>query len=225
MNVKVLNISKHYNIGSTDIPAVDDISLDISDEEFVSLVGPTGSGKTTLLSIIGTLIHPDKGSIYYDNIKVSGMRNKAKINKIRRLRLAFAFQYPEMVPYLSVLENILMPYIFKGKVTREMEDEALGYISRLALKIKADMPVKSLSGGELKKVGLLRAIMYKPELLLADEPTGDLDPVSADEVMRIFEEINGRGVSIVMVSHDMEHAMKAKSVYRLEQGKIVKSLK
>lgn len=220
MNVKVIGVSKHYDVGSTKINAVDDISLDISDGDFVALTGPTGSGKTTLLSIIGTLITPNRGTIYYGNEKVSGIQGHFKLAKVRRDYLSFAFQTAELIPHLTTLENILIPLRFKTKVSVKHKEEALAYLERLGMLSKASSSPSMLSGGEQKKASILRAVMYGGRLLLVDEPTGDLDETSADEVLGILKEINKKGTSVVMVTHSQKHALEAKSVYSLEHGKI-----
>lgn len=221
MNLRVINITKEFNIAGTHVLAVDNISMDINDGDFISLVGATGSGKTTFLSLIGGIMKPSGGSVYYDTQKLNGLKDE-DIAELRKRYVSFIFQYPELISDLTVLENILMPLMFKRRITEEIEERAYHYLERLSLAHKAELTPLSLSGGEQKKVAVVRAIMYEPELLLADEPTSDLDPDSADEVMTIFREINEQHrISIVMVTHARGLASEAKNIYKLNNGKIV----
>ena len=217
MNIKIINVSKTFNFGVNKFKACENISLDINQGDFISLVGHTGSGKSTLLSIIGGILKPSEGSIYYDSYKLDNPSEEI-LSSFRREYFSYIFQYPVIVPTLTVIDNILMPLSFKHKITEEK-------IELFSLKEKTYLKSSNLSGGEMKKVSVLRALAYGCKCLIADEPTSDLDPSTTKTLMEIFAELNRNGTTIVMVTHAHNIAAHANNVYEMSDGKIVRCLK
>lgn len=224
MNIKIINISKTFNFGLNKFKACEDISLDINQGDFISLVGHTGSGKSTLLSIIGGILNPSEGAIYYDSYKLENPSEEI-LASFRREYFSYIFQYPVIVPTLNVIDNILMPLSFKHKITEEEIKQTKKNIELFSLKEKTYLKASNLSGGEMKKVSILRALAYGCKCLIADEPTSDLDPATTKTLMEIFTELNKNGTTIVMVTHAHNIAAHANNVYEMSDGKIVRCLK
>lgn len=204
--------------------ACNNISLDINQDDFISLVGHTGSGKSTLLSMIGCILKPSSGAIYYDANKIAES-DEETLTMFRREYFSFIFQYPVVMPTMSLLDNILMPLIFKTGVTKEKIEEAKEYIKLFGLENKINLAAQKLSGGEMKKTAILRALTYGCDILIADEPTSNLDPATTKILMEIFHAINKKGVTIIMVTHAHDIAAHAKSVYEMAHGQIIRCLK
>lgn len=224
MNIKIINISKTFNFGVGKFKACEDISLDINQGDFISFVGHTGSGKSTLLSIIGGILKPSEGAIYYDSYKLENPSEEV-LTSFRREYFSYIFQYPVIVPTLNVIDNILMPLSFKHKITEEEIKQTKKNIELFSLKEKTYLKASNLSGGEMKKVSILRALAYGCKCLIADEPTSDLDPSTTKTLMEIFNELNKNGTTIVMVTHAHNIAAHANNVYEMSDGKIVRCLK
>ena len=224
MNIKIINISKTFNFGVGKFKACEDISLDINQGDFISFVGHTGSGKSTLLSMIGGILKPSEGSIYYDSYKLENPSEEV-LTSFRREYFSYIFQYPVIVPTLNVIDNILMPLSFKHKITEEEIKQTKKNIELFSLKEKTYLKASNLSGGEMKKVSILRALAYGCKCLIADEPTSDLDPSTTKTLMEIFNELNKNGTTIVMVTHAHNIAAHANNVYEMSDGRIVRCLK
>ena len=224
MNIKIINISKTFNFGVGKFKACEDISLDINQGDFISFVGHTGSGKSTLLSIIGGILKPSEGAIYYDSYKLENPSEEV-LTSFRREYFSYIFQYPVIVPTLNVIDNILMPLSFKHKITEEEIKQTKKNIELFSLKEKTYLKASNLSGGEMKKVSILRALAYGCKCLIADEPTSDLDPSTTKTLMEIFNELNKNGTTIVMVTHAHNIAAHANNVYEMSDGRIVRCLK
>jgi len=215
------DVVKIYKVGSIVTQALRGVSLKIYEGEFIAIMGPSGSGKTTLLNMIGLLDRPTTGRIYIDGVEVSRLGSR-EIAKIRNLKIGFVFQFFNLINRLTVLENIEMPLIPRGiprpeRVERAKEALLLagGELSWLPKK-----PLQ-LSGGQQQRVAIARAIVGKPALLLADEPTGNLDRASAKIVIQTFLELNKKGVTIAMVTHDPELANCTQKIYVIRDGMIV----
>ncbi len=224
MNIKVLGVSKTFNVGSEKFHACQDISMDINQGDFVGIVGHTGSGKSTFLSMVGSVMSPTSGLIYYDALKNTEM-SKSAIISLRRSHFSFIFQYPVIIPTMSVMDNILMPLIFKGGVDEEKIEQTSKNLEIFNLYNKKDVQAKRLSGGEMKKVAIMRALAYGGSVLIADEPTSDLDPDATKAFSEILHTLNEKGVTIILVTHAHNVAAISHSVYEMENGKIVRSLK
>lgn len=224
MNIKIINISKTFNSGISKFKACEDISLDINQGDYISIVGHTGSGKSTLLSIIGGILKPSEGSIYYDSYKLENPSEEI-LASFRREYFSYIFQYPVIVPTINVIDNILMPLSFKHKIMEEEIKQTKENLELFSLKEKTYMKASNLSGGEMKKVSILRALAYGCKCLIADEPTSDLDPSTTKTLMEVFSELNKNGTTIVMVTHAHNIAAHANNVYEMQDGKIVRCLK
>lgn len=224
MNIKIINISKTFNSGISKFKACEDISLDINQGDYISIVGHTGSGKSTLLSIIGGILKPSEGSIYYDSYKLENPSEEI-LASFRREYFSYIFQYPVIVPTINVIDNILMPLSFKHKITEDEIKQTKENLELFSLKEKTYMKASNLSGGEMKKVSILRALAYGCKCLIADEPTSDLDPSTTKTLMEVFSELNKNGTTIVMVTHAHNIAAHANNVYEMQDGKIVRCLK
>lgn len=224
MNIKIINVSKVFSFGINKFNACEDISLDINQGDFISFVGHTGSGKSTLLSIIGSILKPTSGTIYYDSFKLDGA-NEDVLASFRREYFSYIFQYPAIIPTISVIDNILIPLSFKHQVTKEKINQTKENIELFSLKDKMYSKASNLSGGEMKKVSIIRALAYGCKCLIADEPTNDLDPATTKTLMEILSTLNKSGTTIVMVTHAHNIAASANSVYEMSSGKIIRCLK
>jgi ABC-type lipoprotein export system ATPase subunit len=214
--INLKKVTKQY--GTT--KAVDDVSIDINRGDFAMIVGRSGSGKTTLLSLIAGLTRPTSGSVLIEGTDIWTLSDK-DLSLLRNRKFGFIFQLSYMIPTLNVIENIMSPTAF-GKVDFDPCKRCLDLINMLKLSHRAKALPSELSGGELKKVCIARALMNKPEIILADEPTGDLDVESEAEVMEILRKINAEGVTIVMVTHNLDLTRYANTLYKMANGKITK---
>ncbi|ADU20687.1 MULTISPECIES: ABC transporter ATP-binding protein [Ruminococcus] len=213
------NIFKDYMQGKEPVPVLKDISLSVDDGEYVAIMGPSGSGKSTLMNIIGCLDKQTKGSFIFDGSDIMKCSDK-QLSDIRNTKIGFVFQNFNLLPRQSALENVELPLLYAGfsrKKRREMAKEAL---RRVGLEDRMNFNPTQLSGGQKQRVAIARAIVNKPKLLLADEPTGALDTKSGDDVMELFEELNGDGVTIVMITHEPEIAEHAKRVMYIRDGEL-----
>lgn len=224
MNIKIIKVSKTFSLVNSKFLACDNVSLDINQGDFISFVGHTGSGKSTLLSIIGGILKPSSGSIYYDSFKLNGSSEET-LTSFRREFFSFIFQYPVIIPTMSVIDNILMPLAFKNNISDKKIRQTKDNIALFSLKDKMNVSASKLSGGEMKKVAILRALAYGCKYLIADEPTSDLDPATTRTLMEILNTINEQGVTIIMVTHAHDIAAHAKNVYEMSEGKIIRCLK
>lgn len=224
MNIKIINVSKVFQSGTNKYKACEDISLDINQGDFISLVGHTGSGKSTLLSIIGGILKPSEGSIYYDSYKLENPSEDI-LTSFRREYFSYIFQYPVIIPTISVIDNILLPLSFKHKISEDEIKQTKENIELFSLKAKTYLKASNLSGGEMKKVSILRGLAYGCKCLIADEPTSDLDPSTTKTLMAIFSELNKKGTTVIMVTHAHNIAANANNVYEMSDGKIVRCLK
>jgi len=227
MNLKLLGIRKIYTEINRKIVALDGINLDINENDYITFVGPSGSGKTTLLSIIGGLIKPTEGDIYFDSEKLTKLPDY-HWSILRKKYFGFIFQKKVIIPHLNILENVIAPLVFTQPSIPKKE--AINRAEQLlaefdVIKRKKDYP-DNLSGGELQRVTIARALINKPKILLADEPTGDLDIETSKKITNIFKKLNKEEkVTIIMVTHNIELARSAKTIYSIRNGKIEKLLK
>ncbi|MCS7198817.1 MAG: ABC transporter ATP-binding protein [Caldimicrobium sp.] len=221
MWLKLRNIKKSYLNGNRRIQVLRGIDLEVNKGEKIAIVGPSGSGKTTLLNIIGTLDRPDEGEIFFEGRPIE-WQNDAFLSHFRGKKLGFVFQFYHLMPELNVKENILLPGLMAGWERSKLEERVQDLLSRLSLEDKKDSRIYALSGGERQKVAIARAVFLYPELLLADEPTGNLDPESAKEVIELFLELNKTlHLSLIIVSHNMEIAKRMDKLYLLKEGFLV----
>lgn len=214
--IEVTNLHKSFNT----LEVLKGVNLTVADGEIVSLMGPSGAGKTTLLQIIGTLQRADKGIINIDNTDITNLKGNALAN-FRNQRLGFVFQFHQLLPEFTALENIMMPALIAGKSFKNARSEALELLDYLGLTARAEHRPDELSGGEKQRVAVARAIINKPALLLADEPSGSLDSQNRIELHNLFFDLRERfGQTIFIVTHDEELAEKSDRIIRILDGKI-----
>lgn len=215
--IECINLVKSYQKKSDLVRAVDNVNFRIEDGDFILIGGRSGSGKTTLLSMIGGLTSPSKGIIQFDGANI-WTKSDLELSKFRAKTVGFVFQFSGLLPSLTVLENVMLPTIFADiNDARKRAEELLNYVG-LGNKLRS-YP-SELSGGEMKRTAIARALVNSPKLLLADEPTGDLDVETEQEVMELFKKINLNGTTIVMVTHNVDLTTYSKHFYRMAKGKL-----
>jgi putative ABC transport system ATP-binding protein/lipoprotein-releasing system ATP-binding protein len=217
--IELKGLSKTYTVSAHVIKAVQPVDLTIRQGEFVSIVGHSGSGKSTFLSLIGGIALPDTGTVIIDGSNIREYDDK-RLSRLRNEKFGFIYQFASLIPTLTAAENVLLPTVFGGKKTKE---DALKLLQLVGLGDKADRYPSELSGGEQQRVAIARAFINDPEIILADEPTGDLDEETEAEIMAFFERINReRKVTMIMVTHSSEIALRASQRLRMKQGVLEK---
>ncbi len=215
--IELKDIEKIYLRGSERVYALRGISFSVMPGDFISITGPSGSGKTTLLHLIGCLDKPTKGTIKIDGVEVGNMK-ESDLLMIRRQKIGFVFQQFYLIPRLSVLENVMLPLIFAGK--KKGLDKITSIIETVGLKDRIYHNPNQLSGGEMQRVAVARALINDPDILLADEPTGNLDTENSEKIFELLMSLNSKGLTVIMVTHNSELAGRAKSIIRLKDGGI-----
>jgi len=218
--LKLTNVSKTFEGGEVRTRALDRINLDIEAGEYVAVTGPSGCGKSTLLSMLGLLDTPDSGECWFEGRNVAGW-SEAQLNRLRRGRIGFIFQSFNLIEELSVAENVELALEYTDVPARERRERVAAMLDKLGVAHRAKHRPSQLSGGQQQRVAIARALIAGPALLLADEPTGNLDTAHGDEVMRILRQINAEGTTIVMVTHSPSHAAQASRTLRLLDGRIL----
>lgn len=220
MNVIELKaVSKVFPTGEEATIALSDVSLAIKPGEFVAIMGPSGSGKSTLMNIIGLLDSPSSGEYRLDGQDVSGLRDKAQA-KARRDKIGFVFQSFNLIPRLSLRQNVELPMVYAGVKPAQRRRHAAELLKRVGLADRADFKTNQISGGQLQRAAIARALVNRPDLILADEPTGNLDSKSGAAVMELLTDLNKSGVTVVVVTHDHNIAKFAKRVVRVKDGRV-----
>lgn len=217
--VRLENVTKVYIMDQVEVPALRGVSLSISQGEFLSIMGPSGSGKSTMMNLIGCLDRPTEGRVIIDGRDVSRLSDRA-LAEIRREKIGFVFQQFNLIPRLSALENVALPMWFAGVAKNQRLRRATALLERVGLGERLKHKPAELSGGERQRVAVARALANDPELILADEPTGNLDSRSGDEILRLLEGLNKEGKTIVLVTHDPEYGRRAKRMIKLRDGMI-----
>jgi putative ABC transport system ATP-binding protein/lipoprotein-releasing system ATP-binding protein len=202
--IKCCNLNKKYISDNARVTAVDDVSLDIEQGDFAVILGHSGSGKTTLLSLIGGLTVPDSGEVIINGVENWGQSDEA-LSDMRNSKIGFIFQFASLIPTLTSLENVLLPLSF-GKQPRGNYKKALEILDHVGLKDKINAFPSQLSGGQQRRIAIARAFVNEPDIILADEPTGDLDEDTERDILNIFKEYNSRGTTFVVVTHNMHLA-------------------
>lgn len=218
--IHLSHITKMYLTGITQTAAVSDVSFDIKKGEFVSIMGPSGSGKSTLMHIIGALDIPTSGTYILDGEDMSKLSDD-ELAGIRNKKIGFVFQAFNLLARRSALKNVMLPLVYAGIHKEEREKRAKNYLEMVGLGDRLYYTTNQLSGGQMQRVAIARALAMNPAILLADEPTGNLASVQGEEIMRIFQELNGQGHTIVMITHEPDIAAYAKRIILLRDGKIV----
>lgn len=213
------NINKSYAVGSEPLHVLKNISLTVKRGEYIAILGPSGSGKSTLMNMIGCMDVPDDGSYYLDGLEVGNAKDK-ELTDIRNQKIGFIFQKYHLISTYNVLQNIVMPLLMRGMTLREAQDASMDIIEMLGLKERINHKPGELSGGQQQRVAIARALVGHPTILLADEPTGALDVNSGKEVLKLFQNLNDMGNTIVMITHDLNVAKHAGRVVRIVDGEI-----
>jgi putative ABC transport system ATP-binding protein len=216
--IELENITKIYHMGNVEVPALRGITLKIKPGEMVALVGPSGSGKSTLMNIIGFLDKPTDGKYVLEGIDVSQL-NDNKLAEMRNSKVGFVFQTYNLLPRTAAVANVELPLVYGGGGQKHRR--ALEALERVGLKGRANHKPSELSGGEQQRVAIARALVNDPSLILADEPTGNLDSKSTEEIISIFCRLHEEGITVVMVTHEPDVAARAKRIVRLLDGQIV----
>lgn len=220
--VELKGVSRAYRMGESPVYALNKINLEIKKGEYIAVMGPSGSGKSTLLNILGGVDCPSEGEVYLSKTRIDNLPEKDLLN-IRRMKVAYIFQEARLLSSLTAIENVMLPLAFQHAKRRPSEDKAYAHkmLEKVGLEKRAEHLPHQLSGGESQRVSIARALMNGPALVLADEPTGNLDSKTGEEIMSLFGNLNNEGLTIVMVTHDPQKASHARRVIRLKDGEIV----
>jgi putative ABC transport system ATP-binding protein len=218
--MELSGISREYVVGGETVHALDHVDVRVAAGEYVSIMGPSGSGKSTLLNVLGLLDRPTSGSYRLQGEDVSSLDDDA-LAAHRQRHIGFIFQFFHLIPRLTALENVELPLVLTGAAPKLRRERAAGILESVGLKARFDHRPDQLSGGERQRVAIGRAIIMQPSFLLADEPTGNLDTRSGGEIMQILEQLNTRGMALLLVTHDPAIGGRAKRHLTLRDGKIV----
>lgn len=216
--IKLEHISKTYTLGTEKVKALDDINLTIKEGEFISIIGPSGSGKSTLMNIIGLLDTEHSGKYYLDNKEIKKL-NDNELSILRSKSIGFVFQHFNLLPKLTAIENVMVPLLYQGYTASEAYNLSKEALKKVNLSHRLNHLPNELSGGQMQRVSIARAIVSKPKLILADEPTGAVDSKTGEEIIKIFEELNNNGQTIILITHDMNIASHAKRTIQIQDGK------
>ncbi|MAF83101.1 MAG: macrolide ABC transporter ATP-binding protein [Chromatiales bacterium] len=217
--IKLEGLCRDFQVGDQVVHALDHIDLLIRQSEYVSIMGPSGSGKSTLLNILGLLDSPSAGNYWLDDISTASM-NDDELASIRQKKIGFVFQSFHLVPRMNAMENIELPMVLAGVLPADRRDKVAAALERVGLTKRADHRPDQLSGGERQRVAIARAIVMQPMILLADEPTGNLDSQSGKEIVDLMEELNNQGLTLIVVTHDPAIGNRAQRMVRMEDGRI-----
>jgi putative ABC transport system ATP-binding protein len=219
MLIRVENLSKIYKMGDVEVQALRGISFIIEKQEFVSIMGQSGSGKSTLMDILGCLSKPTDGQYFLEDVEVSTMSDN-QLAEVRNRKIGFVFQSFNLLPRTSALHNVELPMIYSGIGRRERRRRAAAALDAVGLANRIHHKSNELSGGQIQRVAIARALVNEPSIIFADEPTGNLDTKSGEEIMSIFDNLNQEGNSIIMVTHERNIAEHAKRIILLKDGLI-----
>lgn len=219
--IDINNITKTYNIGSDKITVLDNVSLKIEKGEFIAIVGPSGSGKSTLMNMIGGLDRPTSGDVFVEGEDISKFKDKS-MAKFRNEKIGFVFQSFNLEPTLTALENVMMPLMIAGISDKEMKERASSMLESLGMGDRKKHKPTELSGGQKQRVSIARALVNNPKIILADEPTGNLDSKSGKAVMDILTNFKNKGYTVIMVTHNSEDAGFADRIIKIKDGKVEK---
>ncbi len=221
---RLLDVSKSYRHKQSEVVALQPTTLEIARGEFVAVVGLSGSGKTTLLSMLGAMLAPSAGKVWLDGSSLYDI-SAAQRAEVRYQKLGFVFQTFNLIPYLSALENVQVPLMLAGALAEEQHQRSMALLTRVGLDCRLDHKPSQLSVGQQQRVALARTLINDPAVILADEPTGNLDPESREMVLSFFEQLCGEGRTVIMVTHDTTAAERAGRTIRLAAGAVVADFK
>lgn len=217
--IEIQDLKKTYIMGIEEVRALDGVSLKIAENEYVALMGPSGSGKSTLMNLLGCLDTPTSGNYFLNGTNVSTMLD-SDLAEIRNKEIGFVFQTFNLLPRSTSLDNVALPLLYAGISKKERIEKAAYALEQVGLKDRLDHKPNELSGGQRQRVAIARALVNTPSLILADEPTGNLDTKTSNEIMDIFENIHAQGNTIILVTHEPDIAEYAKRTVRLKDGKL-----
>ena len=217
--IRLEDIRRIYRVGNQEVRALDGVSLSVYQNEYVAIMGPSGSGKSTLMNILGCLDSPSSGHYILNGVDVSEMED-GELADVRNREIGFVFQSFNLLPRYNALENVALPMVYAGVPVRERMERAAAALESVALSERMDHKPNELSGGQKQRVALARALINDPSIILADEPTGNLDTHTSIEIMRLFEEIHSRGNTVIVVTHEEDIAAYARRIIRLRDGRV-----
>lgn len=217
--IQISDLTRFYQMGDTTVKALDGVTFHIHKNEYLAIMGPSGSGKSTLMNMIGCLDTPSSGEYVLNNNRVSDM-NDAELAEIRNREIGFVFQTFNLLPRTSCLANVELPLIYAGMKPKERKERAIDVLTKVGLGDRIDHKPNELSGGQRQRVAIARALVNSPSILLADEPTGNLDSKTGDEIMVLFEELYQQGNTIILVTHENEIADHSRRIIKLKDGNI-----
>jgi len=219
--IQLKNVHKDYEVGDSKIRAVDGVDLVIKEGDFIAIVGPSGSGKSTMMNLVGALDLATEGDIFLDNLNIEHLE-ESELAQLRGKKIGFVFQTFNLIPTLTALENVMLPMIFQDVELDERKERAAKLLTEIGLGHRLKHLPSELSGGERQRVALSRALANDPEVILADEPTGNLDSARSKEIAKMFVDLSKKGKTIILVTHDLDIAKYANKIYKLKDGRIVK---
>ncbi|MDD3730963.1 MAG: ABC transporter ATP-binding protein [candidate division Zixibacteria bacterium] len=222
--IETKGLCKTYMMGAEDVHALQDVTIMIEKGEYVAIMGPSGSGKSTLMNLIGCLDTPTKGEYYLNNKRVSQM-NDNELANIRNREIGFVFQTFNLLPRATALHNVELPLIYNGTPTRDRQEKARQALTKVQLEDRMNHKPNELSGGQRQRVAIARALVNNPSLILADEPTGNLDSKTSEEIMRLLNDLHRQGNTIIIVTHEREVARHARRVLSILDGRIAEDQK
>ena len=217
--IRMTDINKGYMLGEEKLPILKDINFQVEKGEYVAILGPSGSGKTTLMNIIGCMDVMDSGEYYLDGMAIHAT-DEEDLTEVRNRKIGFIFQNYQLISTYNVMQNIVMPLVMRGMSYKQAETKCMETIKLLGLAERIRHKPSELSGGQKQRVSIARALVGKPAILLADEPTGALDQSSGKDVLKLFQDLNEMGNTIVMITHDLNVAQSAKRIVRIVDGKL-----
>ncbi len=218
--IELRNVAKHYEMGEGVVRALDGVNISIENGDFVAIMGPSGSGKSTGMNLTGSLDYATKGEIFLDGENIENL-NESELAQVRGKKIGFIFQQFNLIPNLTTIENVMLPMLFQEKEFEERFERAKGLLEMVDLGDRTEHYPNQLSGGQQQRVAIARALANDPEVILADEPTGNLDTKTGEKVMNFLTDLNNKGKTIIMVTHDPELAREhAKTIYSIRDGKI-----
>ncbi len=218
--IRITNMCKVYRMGDNVINALNNVSLHIKRHEFVAIIGPSGSGKSTLMNMLGCLDVPSNGTYFLDGNEISKL-NDNELADIRNQKIGFIFQGFNLLQKLTALENVELPLIYQGVGSKERHRRSKEALEIVGLGERIDHKPNELSGGQQQRVAIARALVSNPPIILADEPTGNLDTKSGTEIMKILKELHANGNTIVLITHDNDVALQAQRMVRIQDGEII----
>lgn len=221
--IRLKDITKTYDMGSVQVQVLRGITLNVKEGEFLSIIGPSGSGKSTLMNMIGCLDVPTTGEYYLDGKEISTY-NEKQLSKIRNQKIGFIFQKFNLLPKLSALENVELPLIYRGMGSKERTKKSIEALEKVGLSDRMSHKPTELSGGQQQRVAIARALAGDPPVLLADEPTGNLDSKSGSDVMGLIHDLSKEGKTIVLITHDIDIANEAQRIVTIRDGLLVDNI-